>query len=599
MIAEVYPVRRMPRRFHVFDYAVPEGMEIRRGSAVRVPFRTSSAFAYVGKVKEKSDAPGAVKIILERVPKWDLADQELEYFEKISQDLVQSVSSILHAAIPRPLRRPRTNTAPALHQPLMVPSNEAQGMRLLVQRLRETTGIVFTQVPDLRRSAAIIAGLARDRKGGMIILAPNVRDAKTLFAHLGETHPLLLTGEESASTRAAAWQSFRAQKNGVLIATRLGVLFPHPNLGVIVVVRAGHPNHKQADQNPRYDTLRLAPILASASRARCIFLDVLPRADLLTTATSIPNAFPYSPPIIISFLADRKLASHPAIMPAALDAIQAALERKKQVLCIYNRKGMSHHLACRDCGHAFPCPKCGGPLVVYERDLRCHRCRHSESVPLACPSCRSTEFSRRGFGNRQIAMALEHLCPGSRVHVIEKDRPGSDDTAPILLVTRYYLEQLFDPFHPPPFGCVVELNADAPLFQPTFRSTEEALLSAYEWTGIANASGAPFFLQTQFPDLFRDAFRDPLTVLKNELELRRTYRQPPFVRWVRVEARGAGATNAIQELAHDLRTHVTGVELQISNSSLLCILAEQNVEELLARFSNLDDRYIIDTHADI
>ena len=65
---------------------------------------------------------------------------------------------------------------------------------------------------------------------------------------------------------------------GVLIGTRLAALLPHPNLETIFLVRSSHSNHQQADQNPRYDSRRLAEL----SGANIVNLDVLPGLEDLS-----------------------------------------------------------------------------------------------------------------------------------------------------------------------------------------------------------------------------------------------------------------------------------------------------------------------------
>jgi len=595
MIAEVYPLRRMPRRFQVFDYDVPAGMVVERGMAVRMPFRTGQTLGFIARLKERSNVQRGLKALTEVVPALSLSQKELAWFEELAAGLALPVSTLLQAAIPTPPKRPRTKAyaSPSV-QPMMPEVHPS------TQTIREKPGPFFVTLPHLREAALLLRDLCRNRTGAVQILTPNVQDAKRLFEHLGITDAIFLSGEEPPTARFQAWTAYRSKKDAVLVSTRLGSLWPHPHLAYICVVRAGHRNHKQANQNPRYDARQAAATLAQHTGAKLVSVDVAPRADTCLH-TNILSGTAYPPPTIISTMVDPAIPAHPVLMPPTLEAIEETLTLGKHVVCIYNRKGVSHHLSCRDCHHTFACTECGGPLVVYERQLRCHRCARAESVPLSCPKCHGTDLLRRGFGNRAIAQALERLCPGYAVQIIEKEG-GETPVAPILLVTQYYIESVFNAFAPPALGLVVDLDADALFFQPTFRATEEAVLAAYERRGLALASNAKFLLQTQNPIFFTRAFYDLVGLLKEDLDARRAYHHPPFRRSMRITYRGTSPQGALRLLIGEIRgkfpTVETHEEIHERPSAWSLTMPPAIAPDVLKFFANLDDRYIIDTNAD-
>ena len=56
MIAEIYPIMRMPRHVTVFNYAVPEELHhLKRGDVVVIPFRTTSIFGIISRTKNVQD----------------------------------------------------------------------------------------------------------------------------------------------------------------------------------------------------------------------------------------------------------------------------------------------------------------------------------------------------------------------------------------------------------------------------------------------------------------------------------------------------------------------------------------------------------------
>jgi len=104
MVAEIYPLQRLPRRFRVFDYLVPEGVTVSRGSIVRISLRGRVSLGVVANVKETIEAGIKAKPI-DGVLETSLTEREMDAYESIAADIVQSPSSLLHAAIPSPPKR--------------------------------------------------------------------------------------------------------------------------------------------------------------------------------------------------------------------------------------------------------------------------------------------------------------------------------------------------------------------------------------------------------------------------------------------------------------------------------------------------------------
>jgi primosomal protein N' len=472
MFAEVYPLKRLPRRFRAFDYAVPEGMAVRRGSFVRIPLRGSSSVGLVAKVKETAEAGFKVKPI-EAMLDVSLSAREMDAYERLAEDLVQSPSSLLHAVLPLPPKRAGAAVSKPPLSPLKIRSEDADAVTEAV-RFAKSHPACFVRAPDLRFAAAVIAGVRRTG-GAVRVAAPNVRDAELLHGALGGG---LLTGSETNNARHAAWSAFRSAKDGLLIGTRLVSLLEHPDGSTLFVVRSGHENLHQADRNPRYDARLVARRWAELG-SRVVFLDVLPRAGDLRSFPSI-QCPPIEPMPEVVEMKGRETWTHPYLSPAVIERLEAAMADGGRVLLAFNRKGVA-----------------------------------------------------RKHGIESIAMQVQGLFPDRSVRVCEKDAPSTD--AQVVVATRHYLENAFDPFKPEPFALVADLDADAAFADKTFRATEQALRTAAEWHAVARAARAPLLLQTATPELFRHAFADPLAVLSEDLESRRAYGYPPFVKMILVD----------------------------------------------------------------
>ncbi len=601
MIAEVYPIMRMPRRFGVFDYEVPPGMALARGTFVRVPFRFGETMGVVARVKEGGGRGIELKTVasvLADAPAF--SDAELSALEDVALDVAQSVSTVLHAAIPKPAKRELKSSAPPAPLPLTIAAREAPSITLAASQLGQRP-TAFVAMPDLRRSTVLVAAYLREHADEpALVLLPNVRDARLVAARLGAFHPIVVTGEESGRERSRAWRAWRSQKTGVLVGTRTAALWTHPALGAIFLLRSGHPNHKQDDRNPRFDGRAVAEILRVRLHARVARVDVAPRvedvADIQPSDFLGPRTRPAS--FVADMTVERFSAPHPRIGPSAVMRIAETLSARRRVLCAYNLRGVSRRLQCADCAHRFPCPKCGCVFSLYDQTVRCHRCGRVEPTPLSCPSCGGNRLSARGYGNRAVASAMQKIFPEATVSCIEKgtDLVGADQSD-ILVVTRHYYENVFDPFQPPDVGLVVDLDADLPLYEPTSQAVEHAILNTEEWRGVANACRADVLVQTEVPDLFRSMLSEPERVLADDAATRRAYGQPPFKRVMTLRFRSGESHEtdlAMRTMADQIRAQVPGASV-VDSDGLRVTVPLADVPALLVLFSRADDRYIIDT----
>lgn len=601
MIAEVYPIKRMPRRFGVFDYEVPAPMRLARGMFVRVPFRSGELVGVVGKTKDGGPR-GIVLKPVSGVIAGGLSDTELGCLERVAFDTAQSVSAVLHATIPRPLKRTTAKTAPILSLPLTIPAREASSITLAVSQMAQRRA-AFVCVPDLKRATAILATYLREHQDEPVMaILPNVRDARLVAERLQGYAPIVVTGEESAGDRFRAWNAWRAKNSGLLIGTRVASLWTHPALGAIFLLRSGHPNHKQEDRNPRFDARSVADIFYEALHARLFLLDVSPRADDVRRFG--PNnmigleARPST--TMVDMTIERAGSPHPCLGQTTVMRMMDALEAGRRVICAYNHKGVARRIQCEDCAHRFPCQTCGGVLAVYEQLVRCHRCGNVEPIPLSCPSCHGNRLLSKGYGNRAVANAIQSVFPDKTVSCIEKGTElVASDGADVLVVTRHYLENVFSPFDPPDVGLVADLEADMPLFEPTYRAVEQALHDAEEWRGVAHACRAEILIQTNVPELFRGALSDPRRTLEEDLKTRAAYGQPPFRRRMTIDPRidePHERAHAVRAVLDRLRAEVPGTEC-VESDVLRLSVPEDEEQKILALFSTLDDRYIIDTRA--
>ncbi|MBU0645946.1 hypothetical protein KJ611_00490, partial [Patescibacteria group bacterium] len=449
MVVEVYPIKRLPRRFEVFDYLIPEGLEIKRGNFVLVPWRNRQIWGVAARIKEIPMRDIKLKTVAEVMDGICLSDQEVRFYEQTAGDLVQSVGSILHAAWPKvPKRGKEFARRERTGYQLTLPKSEIANVRQVFEQMNHLNQ-GFVLASDLRRTAVLIAGMIHEEpKQANLIICPNGRDAELLAAGLHHLKPILVSGQETPIARWQAWQAWRRQ-GGLFIGTRLSALLLHPEIKNVFVIRSGQQNHKQEDRNPRYDTRRLARLIQDGWPAKLWQMDAVPRVDDL--AIFADQEFLGKPNSTSVFMIEKQkektTAPHPALGSTTIKMIEEAVLNNQKVVCVYNRKGVARQLKCNDCAYTFPCQTCQGRHLVYEHTIKCHRCEKTETIPLQCPRCHKKDLWHQGFGNRLLARAIQKFFPQNSVGLIEKGEAlGASLNADILVVTNYWLENIFNPF---------------------------------------------------------------------------------------------------------------------------------------------------------
>ena len=546
MLAEVYPIKRLPRRFRTLAYAIPSGMAVGRGSVVKIPFRTGTVFGVVASIRaeEASDRTFFAKPMASLFPSLAFSPAEVSWFEALAQDMVQSVPSLLHASLPAFPKREKAAARKTFEgRPLTIPADEVAALSEATAQMAALSR-AFLFSPDLRRSAAIISAYRKLRPDIPIqVIAPHVRDAELLRASLAHLSPFFLTGEETPLKRFRTWAAYRESANGILIGSRLAALLPHPSLGAVFLIRSSHQDQKQADQNPRYNARLASELLSRHLKASLYFLDAAPRTDdlLLFPEAQFLRPLSLPNPTVADLAKERLVSPHPILTSTAMQAILETFGQGKRVLCIFNK---------------------------------------------------------RGADQKSVINILRRLFPKNTVAGLDKEIGATEETkrADILVATHYYLESVFDPFSPELFGLVLVLQADLPLFSQTCRSLEQALGSLAEWQGAAFAMRAGFAFQTESAALLTPFFDRPLAMLKKDLEQRADYQEPPCCRYLTLQAKEADPDGIARIRAQILRERPDAIIAE-EQGGLTIRLHPQAFDALHTLFSRIPDRFIIDTTA--
>lgn len=407
--------------------------------------------------------------------------------------------------------------------------------------------------------AAVEAALAAGR--GAILLVPEIALAAPLLDRLTPLAPgsvALLHSALGEGERGDEWRRIRSGAARVVVGTRLAILAPLADPGIIVVDEE-HDAAYKSDRTPRYQARdaalqlgRLAgapvvlgsatPDVVSVGRARA---GELVRLDLPEQLAGRPVTVR-----IVDLRAELAAGNH-GLLSTPLAAALGALDRAagERAILVLNRRGSASIVLCRDCGYVQVCPECHRPLVYHAAGLalRCHHCGASAPVARRCPACGSARIRYLGAGTEKLEAEVRRRFPDLRVARLDRDvseRKGAteriidaftDGQLDVLLGTSLVTKGL----DVPEVTLVGIVSADVALNLPDERAAERTYQLLRQAVGRAGRGVRPgsAIIQTYLPDhpaLRAVAEDDAAAFYDAELEARRAFGSPPFGRLVKL-----------------------------------------------------------------
>ena len=410
--------------------------------------------------------------------------------------------------------------------------------------------------------------LARGRSA--IVLVPEIaltpQTVSRFRAHFAEDVAVLHSGL-SDGERYDAWRRLARGEKRIAVGARSALFAPLERLGVVVVDEEHDGSYKQSEA-PRYHARDLAVVRAKAQGAVCVLGSATPSLESWHNARSgkfvhlrLPERVGGGrlPDVrVVDLRAARQEGSTDArhakrgggvLSEPLVEAVDARLRRREQVILLLNRRGYSSFVQCRECGDVEQCLNCSISLTYHRVTDRlvCHHCRHEAPAPKRCPRCGSHDLSYRGLGTEQVERVTAETFPEARIarmdvdttsgkwahqRILERVERGEVD---ILLGTQMIAKGLDFPR----VTLVGAVNADVGIHLPDFRAAERTfqLLSQVAGRAGRSALGGEVLIQTSLPDHY--AIRAVLThdfeaFAERESRERERPRYPPHARIVNV-----------------------------------------------------------------
>jgi primosomal protein N' (replication factor Y) len=406
---------------------------------------------------------------------------------------------------------------------------------------------------------AIAATLTAGRRA--LVLVPEIALALPLIdrlradldARVAVVHSGLGDGE-----RADEWRRIRAGDVDIVVGTRLAVLSPLPDVG-IVIVDEEHDAAYKSDRTPRLQARDVAIELGRLAGAAVVLGSATPAVDSVGHARAgryrhavlADRAAGRLPSVMVVDLRAELAAGERGLLSRPLVAALAALdiEAGEQAILALNRRGSASVVLCRDCGHVQACPDCERPLVYHQAGmtLRCHHCGRATPLATRCPNCDSPRIRYLGGGTERVEHEVRERFPALRVGRLDRDvveRRGAAERVvdafsggrlDVLVGTSLVTKGL----DIPSVTLVGVVSSDVALNLPDERAAERTLQFLSQAVGRAGRGERPgrAILQTYQPDhpaIVAAATGDAASFLDAELALRRRFGSPPFGRLVKL-----------------------------------------------------------------
>jgi primosomal protein N' (replication factor Y) (superfamily II helicase) len=364
----------------------------------------------------------------------------------------------------------------------------------------------------------------------------------------------------TAAAKADQWRSLRRGEARVAVGARSAIFAPLDNLGLIVVDEEHDQSYKQ-DENPRYQAISVAQARTHIAKARLIMGSATPslesihsamagrfaRADLPTRIDARPM-----PRMELVDLREAPVTDGAPLSSALISELEQEIASGGQAMLLLNRRGLHRYALCEHCGVTITCPHCDISLVHHRGDrLICHYCGYHIPMPSKCPICSSEKLILKGYGTQMAEEVLRELFPHFELGRLDTDvtakrgelervlKRFSRGELRILLGT-----QMIAKGHDfPTVGLVGIMDADSSLSLPDFRSAERTYALITQMSGRAGRGvrAGRVIIQSYHPahyavqaaaNYHRQEFYD------TELEIRRRFKFPPFVRLAQLLVEG-------------------------------------------------------------
>lgn len=361
--------------------------------------------------------------------------------------------------------------------------------------------------------------------------------------------------------RAEIWQKVLNNEVKVVLGARSSIFLPFSNLGLIIIDEEHESSFKQYDPAPRYNARDAAIVLGNITNAKVLLGSATPALETYFNALNqkyglvkLNTRFggvkmPDIKVISISEERSKKLIKE-NFTCVLLTQIQAALDKKEQVILFQNRRGYVPVLICKTCGNTPKCINCDVSLTYHKASgkLHCHYCGYKEDNLTECPACGSKHIEYKGLGTEKVEDDLKVLLPEARIARLDYDTTRNknahqtilndfeDQKIDVLIGTQMVAKGLdFDNV-----TLIGIINADSIIQFPDFRAYERSFQMLSQVAGRAGRRTKQGSVIIQTYDVKHRVIQQVVNhdyegMYREEMIERKQFKYPPYHKMIQVD----------------------------------------------------------------
>ena len=572
-----------------FDYLAPDGMSLKAGDIVTVPFGKSESLGVVwGKGVANLPAGKIKNVITHHTMFPAISENVRKFIDWAAWYNCAPKGSMLKMLLPideiEKTGRLHVNTKIDISKINLTPLSEVQqkaadnlgeklGKEFSVTLLDGVTGSGKTEVYFDSIARLLHTPHSTLNTQQVLILLPeiglSVQWLERFESRFGCAPVVWHSGITPAKKRAS-WQAIISGEARVIVGARSALFLPYKNLSLIIVDEEHDGSYKQED-GVMYHARDMAVARARFEKFPIVLVSATPSLESYHnskegkyTEISLPlrHAEAVMPDINVIDMRKETLTSGHFISGLLREKLAHAISCGHQAMLFLNRRGYAPLMLCRVCGHRFQCPDCSAWLVLHRSKprLECHHCNYRVPVPKACPTCAKEDTLHPcGPGVERLLEEVTEFMPQARVAVMASDSMGSysDMSQTISDMTEKNIDLLIGTqmiakgHHFADLAVVGVVDADLGLAGGDLRASERTYQLLHQLSGRAGREivHGQVFLQSFLPEHpvikalvsgDRDAF------LVAELSARKNAEMPPFTRLAAVIIEGEKEDAVIQ-----------------------------------------------------
>ena len=394
-------------------------------------------------------------------------------------------------------------------------------------------------------------------RGGLVLVPEIALTPQTVqrFYKIFGDQIAVLHSRLSERERFEAWQSLKSGDKKIAIGPRSAVFAPVQDPGLIIVDEEHDTSYKQYDPSPRYHARDVAVMRASLQNAVAVLGSATPGMVSVQAVKEDKHQLLHlpqrpsgtMPEVKILNMKEYKSAMRGPLTVELYEETKRALERKEQIILLYNRRGYASYMQCEDCGNIPQSPESSTSLTYHKKKniLLCHYSGYSRRADRVCEVCNSENLVTKGLGTQQVEEEVASLFPDARLLRMDRDSTSGkhghqtiyetflSGNADILIGTQIVAKGLDFPN----VTVVGVLNADTELAFPSFRAGERMYQLLSQVAGRAGRAEKPgvVYVQTwkpEHPAIQSAKTHDFKTFARHELAAREMLLFPPYSRMI-------------------------------------------------------------------